>query len=303
MRTWRPVFSFGGWIAFLLALIAWVLGAVMASMLLAPVSGRTFWLALATLLLLAGGAFFLYQALAAFTMRYVFDRNGLTLYWGWTRQVVPMNRITAVRFWEEGEKVRERGLRWPGMHRGHARSESLGAVEFYATAGRPAQVLVCTAEGSYVLSPRQPRSFVEELELRRSLGITRQLAQERQYGWLLGLTFWRDRPMLLIAGLALVLNLTLWAFLCYLYPTLDPLLPIHFSEVTVAGQSRIEPDFIAPASDLFKLPAFGLLLLGANVVLGVLLHRRHRLLAVMLGAVGLLVQAIFWVGMIYILTH
>jgi len=303
MRTWRPVFSFGGWIAFLLALIAWILGAFTASMLLAPVAGRTFWLALATLLLLACGAFFLYQALAAFAMRYVFDRNGLTLYWGWTRQVVPMNRISAVRRWAEGEAVRERGLRWPGLHRGRGRSEALGAVEFYATAGREAQVLICTAAGAYVLSPRNPQSFIEEMEVRRSLGITRQLAQEREYRWLGALTLWRDRPLLVVAGLALVLNLALFAFLCHLYPTLRPLLPIHFSEIAAGGQGRITPDYIAPSSDLFKLPTFGLLLLAADLVLATWLHHRHRLLALVLGAVGLVVQGLFWVGAVYIVTH
>lgn len=303
MRTWRPVFSFGGLIALLLALIAWILGAFLVSFLWAPVSGKTFWLALGALLLFSLGILLAYWGVAALALRYTFDRNVLTLHWGWMRQVVPMNRISAIRRWGEGERVREHGLRWPGLHRGFGRSEGLGPVEFYATAGRPAQVLVCTPEATYVLSPRQAAAFIEEMEVRRNLGITRQLGQERRYAWLLGQSFWRDRPLLILAGLALLLNLALLALLCHLYPTLRPLLPIHFSEMGEGGRARIVPDIIGPSGDLFKLPAFGLLLLGGNVFLAALLHRRHRLLALVLAAVALMVQGVFWLGAVYILTY
>jgi hypothetical protein len=303
MRVWRPVRSFGGLISLLLVPVVWVFAAVLATMFF-PVRWLSFWLALAATLLFLSGFLLLYWSLALFMLRYVFDRNGLTLHGGGIQQVVPMNRITAVRRWAEGETVRESGLRWPGCHRGRGRSAEMGVVEFYATAGRPDQVVVCTEEGAFVLSPRYPDEFVQEMEVRRSLGITRQLAQERQSWWLLGWSLWRDRPVWIVGALALLINLALFALLCYWYPSLQaarPLLPLHYSEIVEESQVRIIPDIIGPASDLFKLPAFGLALLGVDFFLGLLLHRNHRLLVLLLAAVALVVQVMFFLGAAYIL--
>ena len=303
MRVWRPVRSLGGFVSLLLVPVVWILAAELAGRLF-PVRWLSFWLALGTLLLASAGVILLYWSVSLFALRYVFDRNGLTLNWGGVHQIVPLNRITAIRRWGEGERVREHGLRWSGCHRGRGRSPELGAVEFYATAGRPAQVLVCTEGQAYVLSPRDPDEFIQEMEVRRSLGITRQLTQERHSWWLLGWSLWQDRLVWVVGGLALLANLILLALLCYWYPILQatrPLLPLHYSEVMEESQVRIIPDIIGPAADLFKLPAFGLGLLAGNFGLGILLHRRHRLLVLLLAAVMLVVQVMFLLGAVYIL--
>lgn len=303
MRSWRPVRSFGGLIGLLLVPIVWLL-AVGAASRIFPVRGATFWFAIAALVLVAAGVLFLYWGVAFFTMRYLFDRNGLTLCWGGFRQVIPMNRIVAIRRWNEGEVVRERGLRWPGYHRGRGQSPDLGPVEFYAVGSRLAQVLVCTTEGTLVISPRDHADFIQELEIRRNLGVSRQLVQERQSWWLLGWSFWRDRPIWVLSGAALLVNLGLFALLCYWYPVLResrPLLPLHYSEVMEESVVRIIPDIVGPASDLFKLPAFGLVLLLGDLGLGLLLHRKHRLLLILLMAVALVVQVMFLLGAAYIL--
>lgn len=303
MHLWRPVRSSGSVIAFLVAALFLILAAWLGRLAIAPVSGHTFWLLLGILLLVSLGVLFSYWGIALLTLRYTFDRNALILHWGGNRQVIPMNRVTAVRPWAQGENVRERGLRWPGCHRGRGRSAELGTVEFYATAGRPAQVLVCTEGKVYVLSPRHPEEFIREIDLRRRLGITRQLAQERIPWWPLRWSVWSDRPLLSILAVALFLNLVLFALLCYRFPVLDPQGPIHFTQILEAGSVRTIPDYIAPSQDLFKLPAFGLLLLGGNLFLGLLLHRRQRALALFLAVIALAVQVLFGLGAFYILTR
>jgi hypothetical protein len=303
MRVWRPVRSLGGLIYLLLVPIVWILAVETASRIF-PVRGLTFWLVIGTLLLFLGGLLLLYWGVAFFTLRYVFDRNGLTLYWGGIHQVIPMNRIVAIRRWAEGEVIRERGLRGPGYHRGRSQSEELGKIEFYATAGRTAQVLICTPEATFVISPRVPDEFIQEMEVRRGLGITRQLAQERYSWWLLRWSLWRDRPVWIVGGVALLINLALFALLCYWYPILQetrPILPLHYSEIMEENLVRIIPDVVGPAGDLFKLPAFALGLLGGNLVLGFLLHRKYRLLVLLLTAVSLVTQVMFFLGAAYIL--
>ncbi len=303
MHLWRPVRSPGSLFAFLMAASSLILATGLARAAIAPVSGLTFWLLLGVLLLGSLGALFFYWGVALLTLRYTFDRNGLTIHWGGNRQIIPMNRVRAVRPWAEGEKVRERGLRWPGCHRGRGRSAELGTVEFYATAGRPAQVLVCTEGHTYVLSPHRPEEFIREMDLRRRLGITRQLAQERIPWWPLRWSIWSDRPLLSLLATALLLNLALLALLCYRFPILDPQGPIHFTQILEAETVRTIPDYIAPSPDLFKLPAFGLLLLGGNFFLGLLLHRRERALALFLAVIALAVQVLFALGTLYILTR
>lgn len=303
MHLWRPVRSPGSVIAFLVAALSLILAAWLGRWAIAPVSGLTFWLLLGVLFLCSLGALFFYWGIALLTLRYTFDRNGLILHWGGSRQIIPMNRVTAVRPWAKGESVRERGIRWPGCHRGRGHSAELGTVEFYATAGRPAQVLVCTEGRTYVLSPRRPEEFIREIDLRRRLGITRQLAQERILWWPLRWSIWADRPLLSILAMALFFNLALLALLCYRFPVLDPQGPIHFTQILEAGIVRTIPDYIAQSQDLFKLPAFGLVLLGGNFVLGLLLHRRERALALFLAVIALAVQVLFGLGAFYILTR
>ncbi len=328
MRVWFPVRSYGFLLGLALALVLWAGAAWLYLLFLGPllglswvpvvtapsgstttgpgslpISGTTFWLGLAAICLFFAGAAFLYLAIAFFSIRYDFDRNALTLHWGGNRQVVPMNRVIAMRPWAEGEVVHERGLRWPGYHRGHGVSPELGPVEFYATAGREAQVLVITPEGAFVLSPRDPGEFIQEVELRRNLGINRQVNQERFYWWLLGWSIWRDPVSWAIGLSALLVNLSLFALLMYRYPTLPPLIRVHFIQVVEQGQVRNVADVIGRPRDLFKIPAFGLALLMVNYVAGALLHRRHRLLTLLLAIISLVAQGMFWLGAFYILTQ
>jgi hypothetical protein len=303
MRRWRPIRTLGGVIGLLLALGMWLEAAAFALLLPGPVTAQTFWYGLSTLGLFVLGCIVLYWAVAFFTLRYSFDRNGLTVYWGATRQVIPMNHIAEIRKWKEGERVRRWGIFWPGYGRGRARSTNHKVVHFFATAGRADQLLVCTPAEDYVLSPRDPKAFLQEIEVRRNLGITRQLTQERAYWWIFEWPLWRIPALWFLSGITLAINFSLVGFLCFRYPTLPPLIPIHFVEVVEDSQVRIIADVIGRSADLFEIPVFGLLIFAGNFSLGVLVHRRHRLLLMLLLVVALVVQVIFWLGVFYILSH
>lgn len=303
MRRWWPVFPWGGFLGLLPGLAAWAAGVYTFSRLPRSISPATFWYTLLGLLLFLLGGFPVYWGAALFSLRYVFDRNRLVIHWGLTQEIVPMNRITAVRPWRPEERLVERGLRWPGCHRGASRSEELGLVRYFATAGRRSQVLVCTPEETFVLSPRDAERFVREVELRRELGVTQQFARATRHGAILGLGIWRERPLWLLLVVALVANVALWGLLCYRYPALAAhgFLTIRYREIVEEGQRRIIPEVIGRPVDLFRLPAFGLFLLGGNVVLAAWLHRDHRLLTYILGATAVLVQLLFWVQAAFVL--
>jgi hypothetical protein len=138
------------------------------------------------------------------------------------------------------------------------------------------------------------------MELRRNLGVTRQIAQERRYWWIFGWEIWRDRAFVLLVAMTVAVNLALVAFLCHRYVGLPARIALHFREIVDEGRVRIIPDIIGPSQDLFRLPVFGLLIFGVDFALGLLFHRRHRLLVLLLASVVLLVQLIFLLGAIHI---
>ncbi len=307
MRSWRPARSLGGIIGLLLTVLSWLcaagLGYRFVQVLSAGRTAQAFWLGLSTLGLLFLGAVLLYWSVAFFTLRYDLDRNGLTLYWGADREVLPMAAIREVRPWQGGERVRAGGLFWPGYHRGKGHSPTLGKVRFYATTGRSGQLLVRTDGETLVISPREPTRFLEELRIRQNLGVTRPLERVRCSWWIFGWEFWRIPAIWIVGGLALLVNLALIGFLCYQYPSLPPRMPVHFVEIVEEGRVRIVADLIGRSLDLFKLPAFGLVILFGNLGLAALLHRRRRLLVSLLLAVALLAQILFGLGLFFILAH
>lgn len=300
MQVWRPVRSLGGIIGFLFTLVLGIAVVWLVPLFPGPVSLQTFGVGLGVLVLACLIVILLYWSVAFFTLHYTFDRNGLTLWWGGSSQVIPMNRITEIRRWRKGERARGTGLRWPGYHRRRGRSRELGPVHYYATAGRRAQLLVCTPDEAYAISPRDAEGFVRAMEVRQNLGITRQIAQERRYWWIFGWAVWRDRVFVLLVALAAATNLALLAFLCHRYAALPTRIALHFREIVDEGQVRIIPDIIGPSRDLFKLPVFGLLIFGVDLFAGLLLHRRHRLVVLLLLGVVMLVQLIFLLGAIHI---
>ncbi len=305
MCRWRPVFPWGGFLSLLGGLAAWTGTIALLMRLPDAISAATFWLGLAALIALCVGAILLYWTAALFSLRYAFDRNRMVIHWGLSRQVIPMNRITAVRRWHPDECVAERGLHGLGLPVGYTRSEDLGAVRYFATRGRTAQVLVCTPQETFVLSPRDPDRFLQEMELRRALGVTLQAPQEVHHGPILGLGIWRERAFWALLAAGLVLNLALWAVLCYRFPELAArgFLTIRYREVVEEGQRRIIPEVIGRPADLFRLPLFGAFLLGGNAALAAWLHRSHRPLIYLLGATGLFVQLLFWVQIVFLLAR
>src|SRR5690349_24535505 len=105
MRRWRPQSSLGPWIALLLMLAA-LAGAVALGLRLAqalsgppedwPITLQLYWqlVGLLALLLVAGAL--AYRALAALTLSYELDRNGLYIIWLGNRAVVPLDQIQSV---------------------------------------------------------------------------------------------------------------------------------------------------------------------------------------------------------------
>jgi hypothetical protein len=321
--SWKPAPSPGGLIGLAAILLVLVVDALIILLLThLPVGPASFVLGLSVVVSLPLLALLAYRVFGFFNLAYELDPEALTIVWAGIRQVIPLSAIRDVITGEEltRRKRQEAGsgrlascvlhptscLRWVGYYVGYEELESIGPTLLYATRPLTEQVLLLTDGLAFGLSPADPQGFLVDLEAHRKLstaateeqggrGASTPSSQLRVEGvttlrWpVLELPLWEDRWLHALLGLAMALNAALFAYICVRYQSLPALIPLHFDALG-------EPDRIGPRGDLFWLPAIGLLVLGANAVLGALLHARERLAAHLLLAAAVLEQLLLAVA-------
>ncbi len=269
--TFKPIPSPDRWHALLVVLGLALLDVIVGRAIMTrPIDGLSFLLAFWILISLGAAVYLAYRGLCAFTLEYWVTRDGVTVVWGASRQIVPMARIRRI----------QRGARpdgpnrlwpwhWPYTERRRLLAAKVGVVNSYATRPLSEQIILVTDHESYGLSPADPEQFLAALQARYALGPARPLALElrRPPLWTWGL--WRDRSaqVLILAGLMLVL--AMFGALTFRFPELPPDVPLHFDV-------RGIPDRIAAKSGLFALPIIGLIAWLANLVIGIVLYRRAQ---------------------------
>jgi hypothetical protein len=260
-----------------------------------PLSPLTAGLSMAVLLDLVLLALLLYWSIAALRLRYRLDRNGLVIYWGASRLVVPMERIQAITPGREigvGEDGASgwrsfRGVAWPGLRAGRAQLPGDEPARVFSTASLAQSTVVLTPDCAYVVSPRDADAFIEAWRVRRPLGPTQYWREEEQRAGFLDLPIWRDRWAWTLIGLSLLANLVLYGYLALVYDRLPAILPFHFD---VLGQA----DRIAPRAEILRLPLVALLMLALDLGLGLVVYGRQRIAAYLVWSGGLVLQMLVW---------
>ena len=95
-------------------------------------------------------------------------------------------------------------------------------------------------------------------------------------------------------GTAAVINAALFGYVSARFPTLDPQLPLHFNRLGYV-------DRIGTKMELFALPIIALIILGTNLVLGLLLYRHERAGSYLLWGAAAAAQILFWLATFSIL--
>jgi hypothetical protein len=295
--TWRPTFSVGGLIGLLfigpiLGLDIWFLNLVREQSVRAQqISFLTFLMGLMVVLSVPVLFVLIYQTLSWLTLRYHLDRNRVSVRWIGSEQVVPIRDIQQI---VQGARlgdtvVRRRGLHWPGHERGDGLVPGIGRTCFLATRPLAEQLLLVTPGRAFAISPQDTDGFLRAFEVRQKLGPNRLLERQvRRASWLTW-PLWSDPTAWALLGAATAINLALFGYLSIRFPGLDYQLPLHFNRL---GQA----DRIGTKMELFALPIIGLIILGTNLVLGLLLYRRERAGSYLLWGASAAVQALFWLA-------
>jgi len=264
-----------------------------------PLSFASFLLGLLVFLSLGPLVFLAYRIYQLLTLRYLMDRDSVTIICGSVRQVVPLSNLSSIVAPTESPA---KGLRdlpspklvWRGGWRGRSQGKDMGPLLFYATEPPKKQLFLVTRTSAYALSPSNPTGFLAALEARRQMGTTLALEEKTTYGTLISLPFWRDRLAQLLLALGALANAALFAYLLARYPTLPRILPLHF---TAFGSI----DRIGPKEQIMRLPTIGLIIFIANALLGFALHRREPLATYLLAGTGLLAQFLIAIALLHII--
>lgn len=295
--TYRAKASAGGALGLLAAgLIAaldlWLLNRLLVGHIRAQqISFFTFFIGLVVVLSVGALVFLVYQTLSCLTLRYRVDRNSVTIRWASAEQIIPIRNIQRIVPGRDFEAtiVHRRGPHWPGHERGDGLVPGIGRTRFLATRPLADQLLLVTPARAFAISPQDPDAFLRAFESRRELGPNRLLEQEIHLAPWATWPFWSDHNAWLLLGAAMVINLGLFGYISARFPGLDVQLPLHFNRL---GQV----DRIAIKTELFVLPIIGLIVLGANVVLGMALYRRERAGSYLLWGAAAAAQALFWLA-------
>jgi hypothetical protein len=120
--------------------------------------------------------------------------------------------------------------------------------------------------------------------------VTQKPGLIRVLTWVIG----PDRLVHVLLALGALLNLALFAYIGWHYRALPEFLPLHFD---ILGQ----PDRLGVRSEIFKLPAIGLLLLVLNSLFGLAIQRWEKLGAYLLLGLTPVVQVLFWLAALNIM--
>lgn len=330
MQRWRSAPSAGSLVGILALLLcaggiaALVLRAIPAATGMAVQVG----LWVAVLLLAVTGMAVAVLLWGYLTLGYRLEEAGggaLVLRWAWRTVRIPLDEIEYLGPARQIiDTTRARRLwPWPGYYLSALHDDALGRVQFLATLPPRRQLLVCSARGSFGISPDRPTQVLaryrdlleqsrradpavspafadsadgatvleeeEELTFPVLTGTGQRAFRERTAGQTFSL--FQDCPAvtLLLAGGALITAMV-W-FIVLRYDSVPQTLPLHYN---ATGQ----PDRIGTPREIFILPLITALVAAVNIALAWSVIRFDRFAARLLLSGTCLVQAVAWVALL-----
>jgi hypothetical protein len=260
-----------------------------------PLTVGTFIIGLAVLFSLGLLALIGYWLQGLSSSGYFLDRNALVIHWGPMEQTIPTRQIERVLTGDEVEgSIQFYGGMWPGHCVGYGEVPGAGPALFYATVPPRYQIYIVTPGLTYGISPANAEGFLESLHKRLQMGPTQIVEQSSRRPGILNWAIWQDRVGLALLAVGFLAILALTGFLCFQFPALSRLVPLHFD---AAGNA----DRLGSRGQIFFIPLIGLLALLLNGTLGAIAYRRERVASYLLWGGAVLVQVLVWTAAVGIL--
>lgn len=252
-----------------------------------------FGLLLLLIISLLAAVWFAYRLIAALTLTYAIDRNGLYIRWAGNQAVVPLEQVVTIDV-GAGPVFLPFGIfQRVGAYWGRAFAGDK-PLQLYATQPPDSCLIIYTADAAYAVSPEDPEAFVQDLEQRRNLGATKVLQPTIEYSRVFHHAFWRDGTVLGLVVAAVVINLLALALIAATYPSLAPAVEMRFDATGEVAELR-------PRHQVLFLPLAALGLSLFNTATGMILYRRLPTGARLLQSASVIVQLLFLVAIAQIL--
>jgi len=151
---------------------------------------------------------------------------------------------------------------------------------------------VMTTERNYAISVPDPAAFARQIQVRQDLGPTAEVTHhvERMLSSVQG--FWGDRTGWLLALGGIVVCAAAWLALAYQYSALPESVGIFFPPTQVAPLSETNGKDI-----LIGIPRAATVVLGLDLIAGILMYAWDRTVARLTLGAGILLQIAFLVAL------
>jgi len=232
-------------------------------------------------------ALIIYFTLAGRTMSYELNKDEFRVNFSPMKLKTPYTFIENVEIVNLTLLLRLFGGSWPGLHWGLFKSNK-GNVNVYATRLKGDFVVISLVDGKKIaITPAEPKAFIEKINVERNRFGT-ATAKDRE-------VFESFSRKLIYAQVAVVAVgfLVFLAYFLWVYPSLPDIVPVHFNFSWV-------PDRWAHKSELAIMVGLAGLFPTLNAVLALKFGKYTKGLLVFLGAVFVLVEALFF-SIIYII--
>lgn len=263
-----------------------------------------------------------------FTLGYRLDEQdggALIIRWAWRTIRLPLEEVEYLGPARQilGDKLATRLWPWPGYYLNAIADPALGRIRLYSTVPLRRQIIVCTARGSFGISPDRPAAFArrfttlneqierggplstlplpapapieiedeEESAYPSGIAIGQRAFQERAGTRAVSLFADRASVSLLLLGGALVAAM-LW-FILIRFDAVPQTLPLHYN---LNGR----PDRIGTPREIFYFPLIAALITAANFALAWSVIRFDRFAARLLLGGTCLAQLVAWVALLKI---
>jgi hypothetical protein len=240
-----------------------------------------------------------YRLYGLATARYVLNRDGFSLQWGFSFEQIPISTITNIL---KGEEITIRlkpslGISWPGCVVGQREVENFGRVEFFATAPTSRQIIIPLEKRSLVISPPDVEAFHQSFLDAVRMGALEEIPPVTSRPDFFSARLWADLWARSMIILGLLLILLLLGYLAFRVPHLPASVPFGFD---LMGR----PNLLVLPSQLLLLPIVGGFCWLADFVIGIWLYRQeqNRQVAYVVWFTGIVLGGLLWGAVFHLLT-